>query len=270
MAFANTVINAPASNVNIRYESRMSSSTVSTGFNAGMDAIIYSCNYIRAGHASCMIAGGIEEISFYSLAGYARSGTLASGISMTPFGQGSTGFLPGEGCAVFYIETEAHAKTRGASVIAEIAGMHACYDPKHGKNGYNPAASGAGHAVTQACAQAGIDASAIGFVAASANGSPDGDAMEASVIAGRFPDVPVAAYKSKTGECLGASGTLSLACALNDMGNDCISGTSVHYPLAHRVNVVTERIGNKKSEFALVNSFSCDGYCASLVLKNRA
>jgi 3-oxoacyl-[acyl-carrier-protein] synthase II len=268
-AFANTVINAPASNANIRYTSRMSSSTVATGFNAGMDALIYSCNYIRAGHASCMIAGGLEEISFYSLAGCAKSDAVAAGTSMTPFGRGSTGFLPGEGCAVFYIETEENAKARGASVIAEIAGMYSCYDPKHGRNGYNPGASGAGHAVTQACAQAGIGASSIGFVAASANGSPDGDAMEASVIEGRFPDVPVAAYKCKTGECLGASPSLSLACALNDMRNDCISGTTVQYPLAHRVNVVTERIENKKNEFALVNSFSCDGYCASLVLKNR-
>ena len=267
MAFANTVINAPTSNANIRYVSRMSSSTVATTFNAGMDALIYSCNYIRAGHASAMIAGGLEEISFYSLAGLAKSNALDPGAA--PFGRKSGGIVPGEGCAVFYIETETSALSRSASILAEIAGIHSCFDPTHGPGGYNPDASGARHCLRQACAQAGIDPSSIGFVVASANGSPAGDAMEASIIMEHMPHAPVAAYKWKTGECMGASGALLPACALVDMSNNRISGTNARYPLSHDVNLVVDPVENVSCEFALINSFSCDGYCASLVLANR-
>lgn len=268
MAFANTVINAPTSNANIRYISRMSSSTVATSFNAGMDAFIYSCNYIRSGHASGMIVGGLEEISYYSLAGLAKSNALSA--DPTPFGRDSKGILPGEGCAIFYIETEKSAKDHGATIIAEIAGMHTCFDPQHGPGGYNPRGSGARHCLKQACAQAGIDPVSIGFVAASANGNPSGDAMEASILGEYMPETPVAVYKLKTGECMGASGALLPACALIDMNGNRISGTNVRYPLAHDVNLVTETVENKNCEFALINSFSCEGYCASIILKNRA
>ena len=268
MAFANTVINAPTSNANIRYTSHMSSSTVATTFNAGMDALIYSCNYIRSGHACSMIAGGLEEISYYSLAGLAKSNALSA--EGAPFGRSSKGILPGEGCAVFYIETEKSAQGHGATIIAEIAGMHTCFDPQHGPGGYNPKASGARYCLKQACAQAGIDPVSVGFVAASANGNPAGDAMEASIIGEYMPETPVAAYKSKTGECMGASGALLTACALIDMSNNRISGTNVRYPLANYVNLVSETIENKNCEFAIINSFSCEGYCASMVLKNKA
>jgi 3-oxoacyl-(acyl-carrier-protein) synthase len=271
MAFANTVINAPTSNANIRYVSRMSSSTVATTFNAGMDAIIYSCNYIRSGHAQGLLAGGLEEISYYSLAGLAKSGVLCAGQACAaPFGKSSKGILPGEGCAVFYIETENSAKARGAAIIVEIAGMHSCFDPVHGPGGYNPEASGARYCMKQACKQAGIDPAAIGFIAASANGSPAGDAMEASVIRDFMPKTPVVAYKAKTGECMGASGAILPACALTDMGHGRISGTNVRYPLTHDINLLVDPVENKTVEFALINSFSCDGYCASLVLRNRA
>jgi 3-oxoacyl-[acyl-carrier-protein] synthase II len=269
MAFANTVINAPTSNVNIRHTSRMSSSTVATTFNAGMDALIYACNYIRAGHATAMVVGGLEELSFYSCAGLAKSNSLSKSGSMQPFGRDSDGFLPGEGCAVFYIETEESAAGRNATVIAEIAGMCSCFDPSPDRFGSKSKAEGVRHAMTQACNDAGINASSIGFIAASANGSPSGDAMEGMVLSELFPKTPVAAYKIKTGECYGASPMLSLACALSDMKSNRISGTGSRYALSHNCNLIVDSLQDKTSRFALINSFSCDGYCASLVLKNR-
>jgi 3-oxoacyl-(acyl-carrier-protein) synthase len=262
MAFPNTVINAPTSNANIRYSSRMSSSTVATGFNAGIDALIYACTYIRAGHADSMIAGGLEEISYYWLAGCAKSGVLSASGTMMPFGVDRDGFLPGEGCAVFYIETEEHAAGRNAAIIAEIAGMCTCFDPKLD-------GCGACQAMTGACSSAGVEPAAIGFVSASANGSPTGDAVEAQAIARLFPNTPVAAYKAKTGECYGASATLSLACAISDMANSRISGTGAPYSTGGICNLVQETRHHVRPKFALINSFSCDGYCASLVLKNR-
>jgi 3-oxoacyl-[acyl-carrier-protein] synthase II len=269
MAFANTVINSPASNVNIRHASRMSSSTVATTFNAGIDALIYACTYIRAGHAASMVVGGLEELSFYGIAGLAKSKVLSTSGVMMPFGRDSDGFLPGEGCAIFYIESEESAVGRKAPVIAELAGMCSCFEPGQGPLGFHTGSDGARHAMKQACRDAGIDASAVDFIAASANGSPSGDAMEAAAIGELFPNTPVAAYKAKTGECYGASSMLSMACAISDMKNARISGVGVRYPRRGDCNLAADTINNRPSRFALVNSFSCDGFCASLVLKNR-
>jgi 3-oxoacyl-(acyl-carrier-protein) synthase len=268
-AFANTVINSPTSNANIRYLSRSLSSTVSTTFNAGHDALVYAAMFIRQGYAPWLIAGGLEEISYYALAGLERTGSLSASGVLAPFGKTGDGTVAGEGCAVFCLELESHARARDAAIVAELAGMASCFDPKKGPQGFNPGGEGARHAMKQACADAGIAAGDIAFIAASANGVPAGDAMEAHALADLFPNTLVAAYKAKTGECIGASPCISLACALADMKGKRISGVGSAYPLKHPVNLVFEVKNAVQAEFSLINSFSCDGYCGSIVLKNR-
>jgi len=268
-AFANTVINSPTSNANIRYASTTLSSTVSTTFNAGLDALLYAIMFLRQAYCRCIISGGLEEISYYACTGLSKSGILSQEPSLLPFGKDSRGTLPGEGVAVFCLETEESAKVRGAAIIAEIAGIASCFDPQKGPFGYNPKASGARHAVTEACSDAGIQLSDIGFVAASANGVPAADDMESTLLADLLPRTPVAAYKVKTGECLGASPCLSLACALSDLKSSRVSGTGGAYPLRSTVNLVQDEHLKLATEYALVNAFSCDGFCGSIVLKNR-
>ncbi len=268
-AFANTVINSPASNANIRYGSRTVSSTISTTFNSGLDALAYAAMFLRQGYAGCLVAGGLEELSYYACTGFAKGGLLSASGSIQPFGRDGSGTLPGEGCAVFCLETETAAQARGASIIAEIAGISSCFDPKKGPNGFNPQASGARYAMKQACADAGISFPDIGFVAASANGVRAGDDMEALALAELLPNTPVAAYKAKTGECIGASPSLSMACALSDMKQGRISGVGNAYPLRRDVDLVFGARTSAMVDYVLVNSFSCDGYCGSIVLKNR-
>ncbi|HUI93058.1 MAG TPA: beta-ketoacyl synthase N-terminal-like domain-containing protein [Chitinivibrionales bacterium] len=269
-AFANTVINAPTSNANIRYLSRALSSTVSTTFNAGLDALAYAAMFLRRGYASWLIAGGLEELSYYALIGLDKNGSLSASGVCAPFGATADGTVAGEGCAVFCLETEEHAKSRGAHIIAELAGIASCFDPKKGPQGFNLAGDGCRHAMRQACGDAGISLSDIAFVAASAGGVPDGDTMEAGALAGLFPKTPVAAYKAKTGECIGASSCISTACALADMKAQRVSGIGNAYPLSLPVNLVFETRTGVPAEFVLINSFSCDGYCGSIVLKNRS
>ena len=269
-AFANTVINSPASNANIRYVSRALSATVSTTFNAGHDALMYAAMFLKQGYAPWLIAGGLEEISYYALAGLEKNGSLSASGVLAPFSKTDDGIIAGEGCAVFCLEVESHAKARGAAIIAELAGMASCFDPKKGPQGFNPGGEGARHAMMQACADAGIAAGDIAFISASANGIPGGDAMEAAALADLFPRTPVAAYKAKTGECFGASPCISMACALADMKAQRISGAGNAYPLQRPVNLVFEAQNAVPAEFSLINSFSCDGYCGSIVLKNRS
>jgi 3-oxoacyl-(acyl-carrier-protein) synthase len=268
MLFANTVINSPTGNVNIRFGVKSLSSTVSTTFNAGIDAIIYACDYIQSGYSDALCAGGLEEVSYYSLLGLERMGLLSNAGTLKPFARDADGTVMGEGCALFMIESDTRVSGSGATALAQITGYASAFDPNSGRAGYNPSGESARYTIEQALLMAGISPDAIDFIASSANGISSGDALEASVLKAIFGSRPVAAYKTKTGECYGASAALSLACAVSDMKNNRITGTDLSYPGFDDINCVTETLENKKSEHVLVTSFSCDGNCAALVIKN--
>jgi 3-oxoacyl-[acyl-carrier-protein] synthase II len=265
MLFGNTVINSPTGNANIRFDIRTLSSTISTGFNAALDALSYATDYIAYGHAPRLLACGLEEISYYTLVGLMRSGVLSAGKAVRPFARDGDGFVMGEGCAVLLVESESSAKVRGAHILAEVAGVGTTFDPALSA-GHNPAAEGACASIRQACDRAGISPADIGFVAASANGLRALDATEAVAIRKLLPGTPVAGYKAKFGECYGASALLNCACALADLRQGRVSGSTGSYPLAEGVNLVSTDMA-VDTEFVLVNSFSCDGNCGSIVLK---
>ena len=268
MAFANTVINSPTGNANIRYAVKTLSLTVSTGFNASIDALIYTGDYIRSGHLPAVVTGGLEEISYYTLLGMGRSGILSKSGTAKPYAKDADGIIMGEGCALFLIETEESANAHGATSTAEIVGYCSAFDPANGKPGYNPNGEGARYSIEQALKMAEIDATAIDFIASGGNGMSSNDSMESAVITSIFGDKPVTAYKTKTGECYGASASLSLACAISDMKNRRISGTGTSYEAQNDINLISETIENRESEYVMLTSFSYEGNCAALVIKN--
>lgn len=264
--FANTVINSPTGNANIRYNVRTLSATMATGFNAGLDAIIYAADQIRQGYYQAIVAGGLDEISYYTLLGLDRSGVLSQSGTIRPFAADADGYVVGEGCGLVLLESEEHAKARGAAIIAELVGVANTFDRTVTVKGFGSSPEAATAAVQGACSMADIAPSALGMAAVSANGNRAGDSLEAQVLQKLLPDVPAAAYKAKTGECYGASGALNLVCALADASQRRISATCKGYALPDGVNLL-ESNGDLQKEHILVNAFSCDGNCSSVVLK---
>ncbi len=267
-SFANTVINAPTGNANIRYGLRNLSSTLSTGFNSGLDAVIYASDLLRSGYFEQIIAGGFEEISYYSLLGFLRGGLLANSCQVRPFSSDSRGVVLGEGCALFLLETAESVRNRNAVPIAEIAGC---------ANGFDPAAAGTAEAndgsvykqvVLSACEQARIDPDSIDFIASGASGNKRGDALEAAGIASVFgTKTPVVSYKAFTGECYGASGAISILCALADMNKKRVHGIPYSpYPVISSINVVFGVL-EKAADYVLVSSYSCDGNCSAVIIR---
>lgn len=265
--FANTVINSPTGNANIRFNSKNLSSTIASGFNAGIDSLIYSYNYLRKNYIQNIIAGGLEEISYYALLGLLRSGMLSNSGDPRPFAADANGVIMGEACALFLMESEESANERGARIIAEIAGTASSFDPQAAQNGKSDGESGA-FAIKTALEEAEIDADAIDFIASGANGNPKCDKFEAAAIK-KVMDTktPVTAYKMFTGECYGASGAMNVACALSDLKNKKISGKAKPYQTIDDIPLVFEP-QNKESTYALVTSFSCEGNCSVVILKN--
>jgi len=268
-AFANTVINAPTGNVNIRYIARNLSATISTGFNASIDALIYTFDYLRRGYLQSVIAGGLEEISYYSILGIERTGIMSDDSAAKPFFASSKGVIMGEGCAVMMLETEASVKTRSSKPIAEIVGTASTFDSQAAQSQNGTSDNEAAKvAIITACNEAGITPDQIDFVASGASGNPVVDRLEAkAIIAAIGSNVPVTAYKRFTGECYGASGAINTVCALSDMKNNRISGIGDDYPVIDNINIVRTTI-QKKSTYVLVTSMACDGNCSAIILKN--
>jgi 3-oxoacyl-(acyl-carrier-protein) synthase len=261
------VINSPTGNANIRFLARNLSATIATGFNAGIDALIYTFDYLRRGYLQSIVAGGLEEISYYSILGIERTGILASEVPAKPFCSSSKGVVMGEGCALLLLETEESVKSRGSKVLAELVGTGSTFDSLAAQNATTNGEAGK-QAILIACKEAGITPDQIDFVASGASGNPVSDQFEASAInAALGPKVPVTAYKRFTGECYGASGALNTLCALSDMKNNRITGIGDSYAVTDNINITFSTI-QKVSTYALVTSFSCDGNCSAIILKN--
>lgn len=266
-AFANTVINSPTGNTNIRFVARNLSSTISTGFNSGIDALIYAFNYIQRGYIESIVAGGLEEISYYSLLGLQRTGVLSSSGKMKPFATDADGIVLGEGCALFLFDTEESIKVSGRTPIVEVIGTASGFDVSLAQNAKSDGEVAA-FVLSEVCKDAGIAPEDVDFVASSASGNRLTDSVEAAAIAKVFgTSVPVTAYKSFTGECYGASGALNLGCAISDLKNKQISGIGESTACFNNIALVNSSV-KKDSRFCIVNSVSCDGNCGAVLLKN--
>src|SRR5690606_22159015 len=126
-----------------------------------------------------------------------------------PYSVDRDGFVMGEGAAVLILETEEHAKARGAKIYAELVGGGVTADAYHITAN---APEGAARAVKLALDAAGRTPDDITHVNAHATSTPVGDPNEyaalKSVLGDRVHDVPVSATKGATGHLLGGTGAL--------------------------------------------------------------
>lgn len=275
--FANTVINAASGQTAIWHKLRGINSTISTGLSSGLQAIGYACDLVRTGRADQVLAGGVEELCFESLYGFARAHLLAgdgqpvASACSVPFDARRNGFFLGEAAAFLMLENRGTAISRGATILTELKGYGTAYDPSGGRT--EQSAQAIAIAQRAACQSAGIDLSEIDFVSASANGSPNMDRYEAQATAQVFGShcgqLPVTAIKALLGECLGASGALQVIDAIQTMQGGLLPGihglaqTESDFPLPMALSA------GQQGTFrvALINSINYDGHCCSLVVE---
>lgn len=266
-AFANTVINAPISNGNIRFGVKSLSATVSTGFNASLDAVVYMADFLRCGHASRAVVGGMDEVSYYELIGLQRTGLLSATPAARPFAVDADGVVPGEGCGLILLETADAAREAGRKPVAEIAAWCTAFDPELAAGERDAGTEVMAYVMSAACREAGLSPASLDLVVASAGGHPLLDRLEAEAIEEVVgTSAPVTAYKAKLGECFGASSALSTVCALLDLGDRRITGVGRDYQSRGTIDLVTEDRVGVDGEHVMINAFSCDGNCGSIIL----
>lgn len=219
--FPNTVINSPASQVNIWNYIQGFSCTISTGFTASIDAISYGCDFILYDRVKMVYAGGIEEMCFQTYFGFHvlkyHSGSKdREPFINCPFDRRRNGITFGEGGGLICVEELEHAKARNARIYAEVAGFGYSFDPFR-IHKFNPRATGLKRAIRFALEDAEMEPEDIDYICANANSSVMADKFETvaikEVFGKRAKKIPVSAIKSMVGEGFSVSGAFALAAA---------------------------------------------------------
>jgi 3-oxoacyl-(acyl-carrier-protein) synthase len=199
----------------------------------------------------------VEEVCDEAALGFTKLGLTSASRGVHPFGEGRDGTAAGEGSALWMLETEETAASRGQKPQFEICGFGCAH-------GDAPAA------ISQALEETGIGADQIACIVASGNGSAAGDEFEAralrTVFNGRLGQIPVTAPKAALGEAMGASGAFGAIVAGLALERQQVPPTAGFS--ASRTDLRLSASPQPISgEYALVNAFSCEGNSASLVIR---
>jgi 3-oxoacyl-[acyl-carrier-protein] synthase II len=234
---------------------------------------------IRLGRAEVMFCGGSEAgITALAVAGFAAMRALSRRNdeptrASRPFDAGRDGFVMGEGAAVLVLEELEHARSRGATIYAELAGYGVSSDSYH-MTEPDPAGDGQARAIHAALADAGADPSEVDYVNAHASSTDLGDATETAAIKLALGEekaraTPVSSIKGATGHCLGAAGAVEAAATVLAVRDDVVPPT-INYETVDPscdLDYVPNEARRLPVRVALSNSFGFGGHNAVLVLR---
>ncbi|MDQ6714553.1 MAG: beta-ketoacyl-ACP synthase II, partial [Actinomycetota bacterium] len=209
--------NGPAAAVSLDLGARAGAHTPVSACSSGAEAMGLGAEMIRSGRADVVVAGGTEAaVHALPIAGFAAMQALSTrnddpARASRPYDIDRDGFVLGEGSAIIVLETEEHAKARGATIYAELAAVGMSADAHH-ITAPDPTGAGASRAMLEAIERAGLTTTDVAHINAHATSTPVGDVAEAKAILRAFGDaaasIPVSATKSMTGHLLGAAGSL--------------------------------------------------------------
>jgi 3-oxoacyl-[acyl-carrier-protein] synthase II len=276
MEFPNTVLNAPASRASIFCNATGLNSTISTGVNSGVDAVIYASDFLRLGRIKAVLAGGVHGLTPDIFWGAYGSGILSGCRDNTieisaPFDKRRNGLIIGEAAALLAIERLEDAQKRNARIYAEIKGYANTFNPKKIHHDSLDTEEGV-RCISLAMKDAELNIDDISYISACANSSVTGDKMEARVINDYFgsyaKQVPVSAIKSMTGECLDASGAMQCVASIMAINNGVIPPTINYQDADDECDL--DCVPNKSRELnvnnVLINTFSDTGNISSIII----
>jgi len=273
--------NGPAAAVGLEVTARAGVHTPVSACSSGNEAIGYGLEMIRNGRADVVLAGGTEAaIHPLPMAAFAQMTALSTRNdeperASRPFDKGRDGFLLGEGAGVVVLESEEHARARGARVYAEIAGAGLSNDSHHIAQP-DPVGAGAIRAMRQALADADLAPGDVVHINAHATSTPAGDVAESLAIRGVFEaaadGIAVTATKSLTGHLLGAAGAIESIATILALHHRTIPATANLEDLDDDVHLdvvrgETRSLGDG-SLAALNNSFGFGGHNVALAFRS--
>ncbi len=209
--------NSASGTISLELGARAGAHTLVSACSSGAESIGYGLQMIREGKADVVVCGGSEAaIHPLPIAGFAAMQALSTrnddpATASRPYDTTRDGFVLGEGAAIMVLESEEHAKARGATIYATLAGFGVSADAHH-MAAPEPEGAGASRAMADAVTDAGATPADVVHINAHATSTPVGDVAEVAAIRRAFGDeadhMAVSGTKSMTGHLLGAAGSL--------------------------------------------------------------
>ncbi|MFE9994076.1 beta-ketoacyl-[acyl-carrier-protein] synthase family protein [Streptomyces avermitilis] len=272
-----TVPSQAASQVSLALRITGEARTVTSACASGTEAIGLAIDRIRYGHVDIALAGGAEAVvtpaimaSFAAMRALSHHG-LADGSPSRPFAKDRDGFVNGEGAGFLLLETEEHARARGARIYCEAAGWGLSADAHH-MAAPDPSGSGVALALRRALKDAGGHVVDVVHVNAHATATVEGDLAEANALRAVLGGpVPVTALKGHLGHLQGAAGGVEAVATVLTLHHGLIPPTIGCAIQDDEIglDVVTHRARPLPAggDLALSNSFGFGGHNAVLALR---
>ena len=248
------------------------SHVVSSACTSGAHAIGQAMELIQLGRQDVVLCGGSEELHdttalwFDAMAALSVNGNDRPGHASRPYDAGRDGLVLAAGAGVLVLESLEHARSRGATVLAEVCGYGAATDAQ---SMVMSGAEGIARAMREALDQAGV---LPGYINTHACSTPQGDLAEWEAIATVFAErgatvPPMSSIKGLLGHAPAAAGALDAVASILMLREGFLASGSpvlaadpafaaaplLAAPVARRVDSV------------LSNSFGFGGSCAALV-----
>ncbi|KUI15028.1 beta-ketoacyl-[acyl-carrier-protein] synthase II [Mycolicibacterium acapulense] len=266
--------NAAAAAVGLERKARAGVVTPVSACASGSEGIAHAWRNIVLGDADVAICGGVEtKIEAVPIAGFAQMRIVLSTTNddppgaCRPFDKDRNGFVFGEGGALMVIETEEHAKARGANILARIMGASITSDGYH-IVAPDPNGEQAGHAMTRAIQLAGLQPTDIDHVNAHATGTSVGDVAEGKAINNAMGGHKPAVYapKAALGHSVGAVGAVESILTVMALREGIIPPTLNLRNLDPEIDldVVAGEPRSGNYQYAINNSFGFGGHNVAL------
>ena len=264
---------SPNINLSVLLGSKGASWSVAAACASGAHAIGQAWQLIATGQQEVVVAGGTQELNWHSMAAFDALGTFSEWkgdpvSASRPFSSDRSGLVPSGGGAVLILESESHARARGARIRADLVSYAFSSDGYHVTS---PSGKGAAWCIRRALEQAHLAPDEIEYVNAHAASTPVGDKVEAGVLLEVFGEngPPVSSTKSMTGhECWMAGASEVAYSLLMAEGGFIAPNINFNAPDVgtERLDVVRET-RNTRPRTILSNSFGFGGTNACLVLR---
>lgn len=271
------ITNMAAGNIAIEIGVKGINTNIVTACASATHSIGEAFRNIKYGVADAIFCGGTESsIVPLGIAGFANMTALSTNedpnTASRPFDKERDGFVMGEGAGVLLLEEYAHAKARGANILAEVVGYGATYDAYH-LTSPDPEGTGAGKAMEFAMAEAGVEPKQVQYINAHGTSTPYNDHFETLAIKRAFGEhayqLKVNSTKSMTGHLLGAAGGIEAVATVKTLVDQFVHPTMGYQTPDENCDL--DYVPNQgiamAVEYAISNSLGFGGHNASLLFK---
>lgn len=268
---------APAM-ISIKYGFKGPNSGIVNACTSGTTAVGEGFRLVREGRADVVVAGGAEAVvTRLSIAAFNALRALSTRNdeperASRPFDRDRDGFVIAEGAGIVVMESEEHARQRGATIHARVIGYGATDDAYHAVMP-DPQGEGAFWAMKQALEDAGVEPNQIGYINAHGTSTDLNDKMETLVIRRLFgpaaEQVAISSTKSMTGHLIGAAGAVEAIFTVMMMKTGVVPPT-INYETPDPecdLNYTPNKAVSRDVEWAMSNSFAFGGQNGTLVFQ---